>query len=97
MDDNKGTALVLLHTKKGTALWDMIKEHVCYKRVKVEQTSEQNPSIVFPSKHKRERAEILGRIREDGFRTSLKINTAQSALKSVIWKKLKRIIKLKKV
>lgn len=63
MDDNKGTSVVLVQSDKGNTLWNEIKNNLVFKEVTLEQASQQNPSMLKPSKAKENREEVLAMIR----------------------------------
>ena len=67
MDDNNGTSAILIHTDKGAAYWDRIKTRVCTKQVSLDSFSHENPSVLYSSKQRNERTEILETIRKEGF------------------------------
>ena len=64
MDDNKGTSVVLIQSEKGQALWNEISDKIKFKEVSLEQASQQNPSMLVPSKSNPKREEVLKQIRE---------------------------------
>lgn len=64
MDDNKGTSVVLLQSEKAQLLWEEIKDKIVFKQVSLENASQQNPSMLFASKAKENREEVLAMIRE---------------------------------
>ena len=64
MDDNKGTSVVLIQSEKGQALWNEISDKIKFKEVSLEQASQQNPSMLMPSKANPKREEVLKQIRE---------------------------------
>lgn len=59
IDDNKGISLVLVHSKKGKEMLSQIANRVVLKEVTLEQTSRQNPSMLYSSLAKENREEIL--------------------------------------
>lgn len=69
MDDNKGTSVVLIHSKKGEKLFKAILKNIRCKKVTLEQTSMGNPSMLSSSVHKRNRDQILNEISQEGFHT----------------------------
>ena len=50
MDDNKGTSVILVHTPSGKKLWRDIEPIIKSKEVTLEQASQQNQSMLKPSK-----------------------------------------------
>lgn len=63
MDDNKGTSVALVQSERGKSLWNMIGDNIVCKEVLLEQTSEQNPSMLLPSESNTRRHEVLCKIR----------------------------------
>lgn len=64
MDDNKGTSVVLVHSDKGKKLWRDISSRIKYKEVSLEQSSQQNPSMLVSSKANANSKFALCRIKE---------------------------------
>lgn len=64
MDDNKGTSVILVQSEKGKLLWNEISENIRFKEVSLEQTSQQNPSMLYVSKANAERERVLEMIRD---------------------------------
>ena len=46
MDDDKGTSLVFVHSKKGLELFESIKNNLIWKQTSVEEAVKSNPSIM---------------------------------------------------
>ena len=93
MDDDKGTSVVLVQSPKGETLWREICDRIMYKEVSLEQSSQQNPSMLLPSKANPDRNLALNKIR-DGYIeacTSLFIQP-QSSMMSRIKGRLKTIL-----
>lgn len=59
MDDNKGTSLVLLHSEKGKDLFSNLDKRIQYKKVTLEQTAAQNPSLLYSSQGNPQREKIF--------------------------------------
>lgn len=64
MDDDKGTSVVLVQSEKGQVLWREISDKIKFKEVSLEQASQQNPSMLIPSKANPNRNTVLDKIRE---------------------------------
>ena len=64
MDDNKGTSVVLIHSEKGQSLWRDINPKIKYKEVTLEQASQQNLSMLLPSKENPNSSLALHKIKE---------------------------------
>ena len=47
--DDKGTSLVLVHSQKGAALFDAVKENLIYKNYAFDDAIQENPSYLFLS------------------------------------------------
>lgn len=58
MDDNKGTSVVIIQTRKGETLFDQIKERCIFQTVSLEEASAQNQSMLksAPGNARREAA-----------------------------------------
>lgn len=50
MDDDKGTSLVIINSKKGQKIFDELKEKIIYKEVDFEKSITDNPSMTASSK-----------------------------------------------
>ena len=94
MDDDKGTSVALIHSDKGRHMWDSVKNHLSYKAVLVDQTSQQNLSILCSSESNAKRTAVLEKIRKEGFTEELADNNALlPSFRTKIIRKLKRIRK----
>lgn len=78
MDDNEGTSLVLIHSKKGESLFGMLAKKINFKQVTLEQASRMNPSLLESSAHHPDREKVLEAIFQGSFEDALPIlNTSQ--------------------
>lgn len=64
MDDNKGTSVVLVHTPNGEKLWRDIESKIKSKEVTLEQASQQNQSMLKPSKANTNSKLVLCKIKD---------------------------------
>ena len=86
MDDDRGTSVVLIHSAKGRKTWNEISERVKINPVSLEQSSQQNPSLLSSSVMKAEREKVLKLIRTDGIENALPFLTSSTP----IWKRVIR-------
>lgn len=94
MDNKKGTSLILIHSELGMMLFSDIKNKIKYKDVTLEETSKENPSMLYPSTEKSERSSVLKKIKNDEFCDLEKLfsNTSQKPLPT--WKRvIKRLLR----
>lgn len=63
LDDDKGISVVLAHSQKGRDVLKDCRENLRIKLVTLEQTSVQNPSMLYVFPTKENRAEVLEQIR----------------------------------
>lgn len=89
MNDNRGTSVVLVQTKKGVELWERINSRLIIKPVELEETSCQNMAILKSSQSNKRRNEILGKIKDEGIAVTEDLFVFQ---KSNIVKKIGRKI-----
>lgn len=64
MDDNKGTSLMLIQSKKGRKMFENISDKIESKEMSLEQASQQNPSILKSSPANPKRQQVLDMIQE---------------------------------
>lgn len=97
MDDDKGTSIVLLHSEKGVESFNNIKKRLIYKLVTLEQSSQQNPSMLKSSPENVKRAEVFRKIRNgemDSLENEmLKMPESKISFKSKLIQKIKKILK----
>lgn len=67
MDDNKGTSVVLVQSKKGMDRFDQIRERCVVRQVSLEQASAQNPSMLRSSSNSSKRQDVLRAARQGSF------------------------------
>lgn len=67
MDDNRGTSLLLTHSKKGESLLDLVRDRIEIKQVSPEEAGRMNPAMLHSAIHKKERKAILDSIAQGGF------------------------------
>lgn len=73
MDDNKGTSLVLIHSKKGEDLFRTASDNIKNKPVTLEQASMMNISLLKSSVSQPSRDKVLCEIIQNGFESMEKI------------------------
>lgn len=67
MDDNKGTSVVLLHSKKGEELFSSIKNRIVYKAVNLSDASYMNKSLLNSAAEKSERMNYINKANKGEF------------------------------
>lgn len=88
MDNEKGTSLVLVHSELGMMLFLDIKNNIKYKDVTLEEISKENPSILYPSSEKSERASVLEKIKNNEFDDLEKLFSDSIQSTSPAWKRI---------
>lgn len=71
MDDNKGTSLVLTHSKKGEQLFKAVFKNIKFKQVTLEQASRLNQSLLQSSVQQVDRTLVLNKIAVEGFQSAV--------------------------
>lgn len=71
MDDNKGTSLVLTHSKKGEQLFKAVFKNIKFKQVTLEQASRLNQSLLQSSVQHVDRDLVLNKIAVEGFQSAV--------------------------
>ena len=66
LDDNKGTSLVMIHSKKGEQIWEKLFPLMIVQEINQEMACAQNGSIISSSSIHPKRDEILSKIDEEG-------------------------------
>jgi len=59
MDDDKGTSLLLIHSKKGHEMIQAISDRLIMRRMSLQDTSKYNPSMLYSVKPHPKREQIL--------------------------------------
>lgn len=67
MDDDRGTSLVFVHSRKGAIVFDKIKDKICYQEVNVKEAIYDNQSAVKASAWNPRRGEFLAQLNRDDF------------------------------
>lgn len=67
MDDNKGTSLVIIHSKNGIDIWNEISEKIIYKLVALEEGLVENPSMVKSVKRNKYRDKFFSDLDSKSF------------------------------
>lgn len=92
MDDNKGTSLVLTHSKKGEKAFEAVRNRSRVKEFSLDDASRFNPSLLTSSACKAERDIVLAKIRTENF------DAIYNYVNSMAWfyrvkSKIKRVLK----
>lgn len=87
MDDNKGTSLILLHSKKAYAIFDEIKPNIKFQIVDVDKAIEYNSAMLKSVPLNKKRIQFFSLLEKRGFAATSKL------LKDSLLKRLEKIIK----
>ena len=93
MDDNRGTSLLLTHSKKGESLLKSVRDRIEIKQVSPEETSRMNPAMLHSAIHKKERKAILDSIAQGGFNPTYLPDNGQTDPVPGIRHKVKALIR----
>ena len=93
MDNNLGTSLILIHSPIGMQLFLSIVNQIKYKAVELEDVVKENPSLLYASPQKRERADVLNMIKNKRFNELWTLFPVNTPTVLPIWKKALRKIK----
>ena len=97
MDDNKGTSLILTHTKKGENILKVISRNIKCKQVTLDQASYSNQSLLKSSVHKESRNAILKAVSETDFGSVIPLIRKEMSSKKSIHNITERLVgKLRK-
>lgn len=93
MDDDKGTSLVLLHTEKGKAFFEEIKEQLHCKPTDAEAACAYNPAMVKPSQSHAQRPLFYDKIASASFDCVVNAACPKKSLIRRVREKLKRVLR----
>lgn len=100
LDDNKGTSLVSINSKKGKDLFDTIKDEIVFKEVEIQEAIKYNPSMVSSSKEDKNRQKFFKNLERFDFNKLVDKYTYKPNLLKRIYRRLqnnmKKIIKRNK-
>ena len=97
MDDDKGTSAVLIHSKKGKAVFKRIEEHLQVREVSTDQIAKQNSSLRISSQPNEKREEVLNMICAGGIEEIYDIlpkEEAESMMKNIV-RKVFRLLQIR--
>lgn len=83
MDDDKGTSVVIIRSKKGKQLFDKIKNNICYLEENFTDASMYNPSMILPSVRQNNNNRELYHLNMNGFRKYLFKKRVKTSIKKV--------------
>lgn len=63
-DDDKGTSLVIVHTRRGECMLEAVRENLCMEEVTMKQATECNPSYYVSVKAHKKRKEFFANYRQ---------------------------------
>ena len=93
MNDNKGTSLVIINSKKGEELFDRIKEQTAYKETNIDEAIKYNTAMIKSPMLPNKRNEFFENLEKDSFDKLVKKYTYHPPLYKRAINKLKSIIK----
>lgn len=93
MDDNKGTSLVIVNSKKGKELIEKVKDKMIYKEVNFDDAIQYNPSMTKSVEMNKNREKFFENLDNIEFSKLVKKYTSHNIISKRIIKKIKRIIK----
>ena len=93
MYDNKGTSLVIVNSKKGKELFELIKGKLIYKETNLEKALQYNPSMIKSAEKDKNRKKFFENLDSLPFDELVKKYTYKSNMISKIVGKIKRIVK----
>lgn len=97
MDDNKGTSLMIIHSKKGNEWFEKIKYNIKYQEVDLEEAIKYNPSIVESAKMDKNRKKFFEKLdKENDFDVLVKKFSYKPNLIKKILKKILRVLRIRK-
>lgn len=97
MDDNKGTSLIIIHSKKGKEWFEKIKHNTKYQEVDLKEAIKYNPSIVKSAEMDKNRKKFFEKLDEENdFDVLVKKFSYKPIWIKKILKKILKVIKLKK-
>lgn len=68
MDDDTGTSLIYIHSKKGELIWSAVKQSVRYKATDVIAATKYNPSMLYSPKKPIVRKKFFAKVTDKNIR-----------------------------
>lgn len=96
MNDNKGISLIVINSKKGQEMFELIKNNCKYKKCDFEEAIKYNPSMIKSVNEDKKRNAFFENLDKSDFEELVERNTSKKSLIERIKRKLKRIIIRKK-
>ena len=96
-NDDKGTSLVFINTKKGEQLFDDINEYLTVKKVDINNAIKYNSSAVKSVQPHENRKKFFKTYKNKGFYYAITNCMELSAYKKIIWFSKKAILKIIKI
>lgn len=93
LDDNKGTSLVIVNSKKGQELFENIKEKIIFKNVDIQEAIKYNMSMIESAKMDKNRKKFFENLDKLDFDKLVKKYTYQPSIFKKIEFKIKGVIK----
>ena len=92
MNDDKGTSLVIINSKKGNQLFEKIKQNTIYKEEDFEEAIKYNPSMINSVKLHKNRENFFKELENNNLEVLVKKYTKRPLYRRILGK-IKRIIK----
>ena len=92
MNDDKGTSLVIINSKKGNQLFEKIKQNTIYKEEDFEEAIKYNPSMINSVKLHKNRENFFKELENNNLEVLVKKHTKRPLYRRILGK-IKRIIK----
>lgn len=93
MNDNKGTSLIIVNSKKGQELFENVKEESIYKQVDIDQALQYNPSMIKSVSKNPNREKFFENLEKDSFDKLVKKYVPKASIIKRVLSKVKRIVK----
>lgn len=100
MDDNKGTSLILVHSKPAKEILEQLSDRIILKEVTSQQASKQNPSMLVSSPAHSKREVVIQKCLDGKFdelqkyfaKTQISLKDSSANILSRVWNKMKRTL-----
>jgi len=95
-DDDKGTSLVLVNTKKGKDIFEKISCNMKVIKTDMEYAIENNPCIVKSVKYNKNRDKFFKLIEKENLESSIRKCITPTFIQKMKWKTRSRLLKIKR-
>ena len=87
LDDGRGTSLVVVHSEKGKALFERLKENLVYREVDLEAAIQHNSAMIMSVAAEPQREAFIREVNEKGF------SAAKKYVRVPLMQSMKRFVK----